>query len=943
MTLPKRESWIPTFLKSMWREMPLSSEFWMTQEERRKTWAERWGKEERLIQVEPPSQQWPYGRYEKRSLEVQPQPDKLTTFGPSRPLESGEQRIPIPPLPYGGYGVQGGKATPAEKLLGEWILPGVLLSSLPTATAGWKALGAAKSGLIGAEPQVARLFATQAVPKAMRYVGKAALAIPYALEQAPGVPLKAVSKVLASTEQKLEAHRIARQLGLLKPEYEKLAMQITGKKSMTEMNADEAARFIQALGKSDIALPFQNVSNQIAAKQAKALSYELAESMGGVRPKIGIVTKETTKRTVRDRIAQAKEGYLANVEFVENMMLKADGMKEGKVFQTFIRSTDDATDMEIFAEIARRKGLEETLAKLGLRLDRMLNEVVEVAPGVRLTALERIGIYLHSKNLDNWRHVIKGNFRGLVKEQGYKKTDTFFRGVAEGLTPQEKAFGDYMFDIAQAGTPEVAAAYKAVTGKDMKVVDNYWRIILREFDDIEIDPMMKVLVGEYQKRFPSAKIKKGFTLARTGHAQQPIELDAVEVFLRYSKDVEHYKAFMPLVRDLQRIYGNARFSNAFKGKMGEAKYKAVGEWMADISSTDPLALVNTREGMLRTLRVNATTGVLGLGLPIAFKQLPSFLLGVTEVGASNAMRGLLKTISPVAYQETKSLMAKVSPQMFKRVMVREIAEIQASKSLAAQMAGKKSWREWAMILTLTTDRLATTSIWRGAYDKAIKQGMSEMAAGRFALQITRRTQPFFSIKDVPGYWRSGEGMRMLVMFQNQLSRNYNYVNTHILSMMKAGKISKPEAMRRFTEGIVIPAMMIGVISSGRMPKDGEDFARNSIRPLVAMFPVIGPIAASAIGGFYDASTPVTLQVFREFQRAVYYANDGEWGKFLLQATKAGLYRAGVPVNAPERFIEGLVRIAQGKSSDWLELIWGEYVRREAQQKSGGTLPRSRIP
>ncbi|KKM25794.1 hypothetical protein LCGC14_1591350, partial [marine sediment metagenome] len=736
-------------------------------------------------------------------------------------------------------------------------------------------------------------------------------------------------------EQKLEAHRLANLAGMSRKAYEKLAVETTGKKSMTQMSDDEATRFILAIGKKDIELPFKDVSTQIASKQARSLSHELAESLGGRPSRLGVVTKETTRKSIIAQMSEMKESYLARTEFIENIMLRADNLKEGKLFQTFIRSADDATDKMMLAQLGRETAVMTEIKKWGLNIGHLLTTVTEISPGIRLTSLERMGLYLHSKNHSNWTHVVRGNFRGLVAQSGYKKTNDLLKGVVDGLSDREKALAEWMFRDVQKNTKSVAEAYKSVTGKKMKEVENYWRITLKEFDDIEIDPMVRILQREYTKRFPSARIKKSFTLPRTAKAQQPIELDAMDVFLRYNNEVEHYKAMYPLIRDLQRIYFNPRFRSAFTEKMGQARYKVVGNWVEDIAASDPLFLINAREKVLKTLRSNATTGILGLGIPIAFKQLPSFLLGATEVGTTRALGSLLKTISPAGYAETKDLIRRVSPQMFNRVMIREIAEIKASNTLVNRLTGKRNWREWAMIFTLTTDRLATTSIWRAAFDKSLAQGMTEKVAARQALQITRRTQPFFSIKDVPDFWRSGEGFRMLTMFQNQLSRNFNYVRTHILASAKAGKISKAEALRRFVEGILIPGMFIGMISSGRMPKDPADFARNSIRPLVAMFPIFGPMASSAMGGFYDTTDPATFQILSEMSRAVYYANQNEWGKFLGQLPQIAGYAKGIPVNAPQRFIEGMIRMAQGKSDDWLELIWGEYVRKEARKQQEG--------
>jgi hypothetical protein len=233
-------------------------------------------------------------------------------------------------------------------------------------------------------------------------------------------------------------------------------------------------------------------------------------------------------------------------------------------------------------------------------------------------------------------------------------------------------------------------------------------------------------------------------------------------------------------------------------------------------------------------------------------------------------------------------------------------------------------------------------VWRAAFDRAIDAGMSEKAAARYALKITRRTQPFFSVKEVPDFWRSGEGFRMLTMFQNQLMHNFNYIRTFIISEMKHQRISKAEAIRRLIQGIIIPAMLIGIISYSRLPKDAADFAKMTAAPLVAIFPLIGPIFSGAIQGFYDTTTPVTFQALQQASEAVYQAAKGQWDKFLREIPEVVGMATGLPTVAPKRFIQAVISIASGKSDDWLELIWGTYIRerarKETEEYKGGLRP-----
>ena len=93
--------------------------------------------------------------------------------------------------------------------------------------------------------------------------------------------------------------------------------------------------------------------------------------------------------------------------------------------------------------------------------------------------------------------------------------------------------------------------------------------------------------------------------------------------------------------------------------------------------------------------------------------------------------------------------------MYVRTRERELAEAKASRSIAKRVAGKMTKKEVFMILTTSMDKLVVNSIWRGAFDNGLSKGVSRKEAARAAEAIIRRTQPFFDVKDLPEYWRSG--------------------------------------------------------------------------------------------------------------------------------------------------------------------------------------------
>ena len=252
------------------------------------------------------------------------------------------------------------------------------------------------------------------------------------------------------------------------------------------------------------------------------------------------------------------------------------------------------------------------------------------------------------------------------------------------------------------------------------------------------------------------------------------------------------------------------------------------------------------------------------------------------------------------------------------------------KSATSRLSGKMSKREIAMILTTTMDRLAVNALWRGKYDDTISKGITPKDAAAAADRVIRRTQPMFSMKDVPDLWRAGEVARPLLMFQNQLNQYWNYYWFDIVQKTMKGRIGKVEALKRVFLAFVLPSLMIGAITRSELPKDAKETVQDLAGMAFSTVPIFGQFIASGMKGFRDSSGPVMFELFDRIQTAAYYFNKEEWDKVILSIPEIATFAAGIPTAQPFRTMEAIINIASGKSNDWLELIWGEYTRKKLE-------------
>jgi len=238
-----------------------------------------------------------------------------------------------------------------------------------------------------------------------------------------------------------------------------------------------------------------------------------------------------------------------------------------------------------------------------------------------------------------------------------------------------------------------------------------------------------------------------------------------------------------------------------------------------------------------------------------------------------------------------------------------------------------------MILTTTTDRLAVNSIWRGAFDEHLRKYPTEVQeAAEFASRVIRRTQPFFSVKDLAEYYRSGEFMKVLTIFTNQLNQYWNMARFEMFGKFgaKPGAKGFGELVKRLILGIVIPSIMIGVITRARLPKDKEDAIDKTkddvVRTMLSSFPIFGQWLSAGFQGWSEGQGLISTELFAQLQSFVYNLNQKEWDKLALQLPELAGYIVGIPIAQPKRTITGIIDFMRGETDDWLRLIYSEYTR-----------------
>ena len=632
-----------------------------------------------------------------------------------------------------------------------------------------------------------------------------------------------------------------------------------------------------------------------------------------------IITGTALEKSATRRFQDKLSGVLNRTYRVERILLKLDEFTEGGLFQkTFYKPINEATSQKMGGVYGKIEELRKLLKTNKLDIGKLTTVKAEIAPDVVLTPAEKIGVYLHSLNKDNLKHLKEGN----------KFSDELIETIKSSLTDAEKKVADWLSKYFAEEGSAISQARLYVEGKPLSIVENYFPIRLEHRAQPEIDywgQIAKTDSLDFVTQWASAGIPKGFLKERTGEATQAVDLDALGIFLNHLEMVEHYKAFAPVIADLQLIMKNYDFKSSLISKAGGSVYSVLSKWLEQVAKINPLNPSGHGEAILRTLRVNAVTAVLGLNITTAMKQFPSFVSGMAEIGEVAAIKGLFTFMAhPV---ETRQLIKQFDIQIYRRSFEREIAEARKMKGVSGVLGGKLSPREAFMFLTVSMDRIAVSSLWRGGFDDFLRKNPDDIkGAAEYANRVIRKTQPYFDVKDLPEYWRSGEFMKALTIFTNQLNQYWNYYTFDIVGKTRTGKISGVEALRRTFWAFIIPALMIGAITRSDIPKNTRELVKDLASMYIATIPIVGSWITSGLKGFSDSGL-ITTEILDRIQDLSQKVNKAEWDKVALTLPELAGYAIGVPVAQPKRTFKAIINLAQGKTDDWMELIWGEYTRK----------------
>lgn len=443
-------------------------------------------------------------------------------------------------------------------------------------------------------------------------------------------------------------------------------------------------------------------------------------------------------------------------------------------------------------------------------------------------------VYANSFNRANRNHLY-----------GSGINDQDIDNITQALTDREKGAVQDLFEYYdKVQHPELAKVWGEMKGEILGKERNYFPIM--NLDKIS---SLNALEIELARRSAARKpgFNRGFTKARVKSTKGFNKFSFFETLYKNMENVEHYKAFAPSIKDATSVLYDSNIKAAIKQKYGDAIYEQLTQWVKDVAYGNGGKQVNdVMSTVSRFLRQNYAVSVLGFNLVTMAKQPASFIQGAGMIGPANAVGGLMefmkRPLSLIKEVDSKSIFMK------KRGMQqeRELAEMARGRGAIGQLGAKKVYqklREASMAPILAADKITTTALWYGAYQKSLAEGTSDIDAQSYANEVIRKTQPTGSDLNLAGVFRGPEYQKLYTMFKNQLNQNFNLVYE---LYKKFGKQDKSWGnVRKFIEGNImyalLPSMLIGLIGRKSLPDEPEDYAKDMLNQVGGGMLFIGPL------------------------------------------------------------------------------------------------------
>jgi hypothetical protein len=569
----------------------------------------------------------------------------------------------------------------------------------------------------------------------------------------------------------------------------------------------------------------------------------------------------------------------------------------------------------------------------------------------------------------NWGNT--GNAQRLLDGFGWEDADV--RQVLDRvLTKEDWDFVQGVWDTVDKLWPEVAALEREVNGVapekvEATQVETRFGTYRGGYFPVVYDPSQSTpaALNEEDKLAPNGGWHTVTTRSSASQARvaavkgRPLML-SMGVITRHLGEVIHDITHRQAVSQVKKLLSDSRLHSLINTRLGPEYAKAMGAMLENVARPNSAFSKDVPFLIWLGRYLNKGVSLVGLGFRVttSLTQLLGIPVAGGELGSKYLAVGMKATIAhPLqAYREMTARSAEMRARADTLdATIEDMIHEQSTGKL--KQIGPKGLSKYAFQGIAYMDMVVTTTVWTGAFNKGLAEGMTEEDAARYGDKVVRTTQGTGGMKDRSGIQNAHPLVRAMYPFFSYMNALYNMqrdvfhrgaegfataygMSSRPMSERNQGARQAADALRRAWWIMIVPAVLQAMIfGDGPDDDDGEgvtvgDWAEWLTKSVVlgnlGSLPLIGNLA-SAIGNGYTYRSSAYQQIGEGLVNNIKDAADFLSGDEPLKGstvqsvlTTAGLITAK-PLGQIGATTRGLYDYSTGEAQpqdagDWYELL-----------------------
>lgn len=355
----------------------------------------------------------------------------------------------------------------------------------------------------------------------------------------------------------------------------------------------------------------------------------------------------------------------------------------------------------------------------------------------------------------------------------------------------------------------VNEVYKAMRGVDLQFNKKYM--------PISRDVSQTVLDQEFlgDNNTDHVSIYNGHLQPRVANTNAIRIQDIDRVLIEHIIEMEHFKAFAAIMKDLRGVFGNKNVSKAIKQYHSKTALQVINRFINDFArgGVDRKLTV----GLLDKIRANFAKSVIGLNPVVFIKQLTSIPAYMMEIPVKDFSIGMVDfMLNPIGKTKFLYNNSEVLKSRYSKGWERDIilAMQRARKTTAKELSGRITFTDIIMSLAKYGDGAAIFaggwSVYKYSLKKELSSGKPFDIAKANAIKefekATKRSQQAGDVEDLGEIQRQGSWAKMWTLFKTAPKQYYSNMSGAMRNLLFKRGTRTENLKRIFVAHVLLPQL-----------------------------------------------------------------------------------------------------------------------------------------